>query len=384
MINIRFQRLLIVLIFFCTLFTYSIVRSDLNTERVAHLNKAKLVATELRESENYYDQIAGAGTLVEFGDKEALQFIADNLNHTDWVLMRSAIDTLISVRHPSGVDVIYKAAETIQETVFLKFLTESLSFKAREDMGEFLVDLLEVNDQWVKKYAMQAIDFIDFDGKQETLSRLVESNKSDPIVKAYASMALITSDSTAEDVQRLIKMAQEGDSSAQEAAAVALGRVDSKDTRQALRILRNSKYPKVSMAALASEVGYGIPDAKKRLIDIMSAGKGLDPSVAAASLRRMPVRVSDSVTKELIACCKVSSDVGTRILEAWSNMSEVPAHIYKWGLENENPDIKLQGIWLVGQTGANKYLSNVVRAMDDGDPGIRGMAAWSTVMLLQQ
>ena len=138
------------------------------------------------------------------------------------------------------------------------------------------------------------------------------------------------------------------------------------------------------MAALASEVGYGIPDAKERLIEIMSAGKGLDPSVAAASLRRMPVRVSESVTKELIACCKVSSDVGTRILEAWSNMSEVPAHIYRWGLENENPDIKLQGIWLVGQTGAYAFLSDVVRAMDDSDPGIRGMAAWSTVMLLQQ
>ena len=196
MINIRFQTLLIVLIFLCTLLTCNMVHSELNTERVAHLNKAKLVATELRESENYYDQIAGAGTLVEFGDKEALQFIADNLNHTDWVLMRSAIDTLISVRHPSGVDVIYKAAETIKETVFLKFLTESLSFKARDDMGEFLVDLLDVDDQWVKKHAMQAIDFIDFDGKQETLNRLVESNKSDPIVRAYASMALITSDST--------------------------------------------------------------------------------------------------------------------------------------------------------------------------------------------
>ena len=39
--------------------------------------------------------------------------------------------------------------------------------------------------------------------------------------------------------------------------------------------------------------------------------------------------------------------------------AEIPAHIYRWGLENENPDIQLQGIWLVGQTGASKYLSNV-------------------------
>ena len=76
--------------------------------------------------------------------------------------------------------------------------------------------------------------------------------------------------------------------------------------------------------------------------------------------------------------------MGTRILEAWSNMPEVPSHVYRWGLENENPDIQLQGIWLVGQTGASKYLSSVTAAMDNADPGIRGMAAWSTVMLLQQ
>ena len=185
LINIRFQRLLIVLIFLCTLLTCNMAYSELTTERLAHLNKARLVAKELRNSDNYYDQIAGAGTLVEFGDKEALQFIADNLNHTDWVLMRSAIDTLISVRHPSGVDVIYRAAETIKDTVFLKFLTESLSFKARDDMGEFLVELLNEDDQWVKKHAMQAIDFIDFGGKEETLNRLVESDDSDPIIRAY-------------------------------------------------------------------------------------------------------------------------------------------------------------------------------------------------------
>ena len=51
------------------------------------------------------------------------------------------------------------------------------------------------------------------------------------------------------------------------------------------------------MAALASEVGYGIQDAKDRLIAIITAGKGLDLSVAAASIRRMPVKISEQVTK---------------------------------------------------------------------------------------
>ena len=47
-------------------------------------------------------------------------------------------------------------------------------------------------------------------------------------------MALITSESDEDAVKRLIKMAIEGDSSAQEAAAVALGRVDTEETRQTL------------------------------------------------------------------------------------------------------------------------------------------------------
>ena len=230
-------------------------------DRSSLLNRAKTVATELRNSENYYNQISGAGILVEFGDKVALQFIADNLSHTDWVLLRSAIDTLISVRHPSGVDVIYRAAETIKETVFLKFLTESLSYQARDDMGEFLIDLLEEDDQWVKKHAMQAIDFIDFPDKKEALKQLLESETSDPVIKAYSAMALITSNSSREEIERLVKISEDGDSSAKEAAAVALGRVDSKRTREVLRNLRNSRYPKVSIAALASEVGFGIKDA---------------------------------------------------------------------------------------------------------------------------
>jgi len=75
-------------------------------DKEALINRARQVAVELRRSENYYDQIAGAGTLVELGDKDALQFIADNLSHTDWVVLRSAIDTLLSVQHPAGVDVI--------------------------------------------------------------------------------------------------------------------------------------------------------------------------------------------------------------------------------------------------------------------------------------
>ncbi len=363
----------------------SLCADEISSEsREALIDRARSVALALKDSENYYDKITGAGTLVELGDKEALRFIAESLGQNDWVLLRSAIDTLLSVQHPSGTDVVYRAAETINDRVFLKFLAESLTHKAREDMSGFLIDLLEEDDQWVKKHAMQALDFIEFENKKKILSDLASSEERDKVIRAYAYMGLVKRDATAEEIENIIKIAKEWDSSAKEAAAVALGRVDSKRSREVLRELRNSRYPKVSIAALASEVGFGLEDSRDRLIEIIVSGKGLDPSVAAASLRRMPRDVSESLTRELIECCEISSDVGTRLLEAWSNISSIPADIYKWGLTNDNPDIRLQGIWLVGYTAASEYLNEIVMFLDDDDSGIRGMAAWSIVRLLLQ
>ena len=353
-------------------------------KREVLIEQARSVAIALKESENYYDKITGAGTLVELGDKEALRFIVESLAENDWVLLRSAIDTLLSVQHPSGTDVVYRAAERINDRVFLKFLAESLTHKAREDMSGFLIDLLEEDDQWVKKHAMQALDFIEFEDKKKILTDLAQSEKRDKVIRAYAYMGLIDAEATDGEIENIIRIAKEWDSSAKEAAAVALGRVDSERSRETLRQLRDSQYPKVSIAALASEVGFGLDDSKERLKEIILNGKGLDPSVAAASLRRMPRDVSLALTRELIKCCDISSDVGTRLLEAWSNISSVPADIYKWGLTNGNPDIRLQGIWLVGYTEASEYLEEIVMFLDDDDSGIRGMAAWSTVRLLLQ
>ena len=96
------------------------------------------VARDLRESEDVYDQIAGAGTLVEIGDKDSLQFLVDHLSHTDWSMMRSAIDTLLNVEHPAGLDVIYRYAAATKDAMFMKFLAESCASHPREDMADSL------------------------------------------------------------------------------------------------------------------------------------------------------------------------------------------------------------------------------------------------------
>ena len=86
------------------------------------VREAIQVAKELRASESYYDQYAGAGILVDIGDKDSLQFLVDGLADNDWVLMRSAIDTLLTVRHPYGLDVLYRYAEQTTDAIFMKFL----------------------------------------------------------------------------------------------------------------------------------------------------------------------------------------------------------------------------------------------------------------------
>jgi HEAT repeat protein len=101
------------------------------------VREAVAVARQLRHSDNAFDQIAAAGTLVDVGDKEALQFLSDTMDHTDWALMRSAIDMLLNVQHPAGVDLIYRAAQRNRDGVFVKFLSESLATRPREDMAEF-------------------------------------------------------------------------------------------------------------------------------------------------------------------------------------------------------------------------------------------------------
>ncbi|MDC1127990.1 HEAT repeat domain-containing protein, partial [Gammaproteobacteria bacterium] len=85
------------------------------------------VARDLMASESYYDQYQGAGILVEIGDKTALQLLADGLADTDWVLMRSAIDQLLTVEHPNGLDLLYRYADITDDAMFFKFLSESLA-----------------------------------------------------------------------------------------------------------------------------------------------------------------------------------------------------------------------------------------------------------------
>ncbi|MCZ6773802.1 MAG: hypothetical protein O7G83_17740 [Proteobacteria bacterium] len=356
---------------------------SLATDEERVVRDAVEVARELLESDDFYDQIAGAGTLVDIGDMESLQFLTDYMDHDDWSLQRAAIDMMLSVQHPAGLDLIYRLASIRTTGVFMKFLTESIASKPREDMAEFLMGaLVQSDDPWIQRYALQALAIMPVDDKEARITAFAEAESTYATARAYAYYVLMDTPSREKSLAKLIEISSSGDNQAQEAAAVGLGLVDNDETKAALAYMRSLDSPTVQIAALTSAAGFGVEDAISQLIDTIVNGKGLDSSVAAASIRRVPADVAVQISETLLSCCELSSDSGTRLIESWGWIDADPAKIYAWSLRHENSDIRMQGVWLVGQREDSEYLDEIIPMLKDDDSGIRGMAAWSIVRLL--
>ena len=356
---------------------------SLATDEERAVRDAVEVAQELFVSDDFYDQIAGAGTLVDIGDKESLQFLTDFMDHDDWSLMRAAIDMMLSVQHPAGVDLIYRLASIRTTGVFMKFLVESIASKPREDMAEFLMNaIMESDDSWVQRYALQALAVMPLDDKEARITAFAEDESTYLTERAYAYYALMDTPSRENSLARLIEISSTGDSLAQEVAAVGLGLVDNDETKAALAYMQSLDAPTVQLAAMASVAGFGAEDAIAQLIDTIVNGKGLDASVAAASIRRLPVDIAVQISETLMSCCELNSDSAARLIESWGWVEADPAKIYDWGLYHENPDIRMQAVWLVGQREDSEYLDEIIPMLKDDDSGIKGMAAWSIVRLL--
>ena len=127
----------------------------------------------------------------------------------------------MSVSHPSAPDIISRAIERIDDDVFLKFVTESLSKRTRPDMYFILLDLVESEDPWVVKHSMQSLDMIEFDGKKKMYLDFINSADTEEIIEAYAYMGLARLDPLNVEVQnKLIGFANDGTKDTREAAAV--------------------------------------------------------------------------------------------------------------------------------------------------------------------
>ncbi len=357
--------------------------TDSDAEAASRLvREAVSVARQLRKSDNIYDQVAAAGTLVDVGDKESLQFLADTLSHGDWSIMRSAIDMLLNVQHPAGIDLIYRAAQQNPEGVFVKFLSESLATRPREDMAEFLMNALNADDSWVKKHALQALATLPFNDKEKRIRSIAEDEKQDSMTRAYAYYVLMDTAARQQSLDKLLDLAVNGSPDAQEAAAVGLGLVKNAKTQAALRTLENSDNARAQLAAYASEAGFGADAAISKIVDKIVHGDGMESSVAAASVRRMPGPIATQISELVTTCCKLDTEAAARLLESWATIDADPTKMLDWGLHNADASVRMQAVWLVGERQDRKHLKVIGPMLKDSDSGIRAMASWAIVRIL--
>ncbi len=345
------------------------------------IDAAAAVARELHASDNFYDQILGAGTLVDLGDREALQFLVDMLSHPDLSLQRSAIDTLLEVAHPDAVDVLHRLVTTDGQQRFAKFISESLASRPREHLGSLLLDILALEDEWITRHALQALGRMRLAADAPAVRELAADAGRSAVSRAYAHYVLSGAAEQEATLQALVDIAVAGSAEAREIAAIGLGRIDTQRAREALEGMHGALDPRVRLAVLTSEAGFGDKSALAELTAMIARGGGQDAPTAAATLRRMPPRIAAQITAVLLECCELETGAAVRLLESWGWIDADAGPVLRWGLASTDPMVRMQAAWLAGQRTERARLDALLVLLDDADDGVRGMAAWSVVRL---
>lgn len=341
------------------------------------VNDAVSVARKLYQSENLYDQILGAGTLSDIGDRHALALLEEVAQSSDIVYQRSAIDTLIGVQHPNGIDLMYRLAA--ENKMFAQFLAQSLATNPREDMSDFLLSQLRNSKPLVQQYAMQAlVHQKDSDSAVDIVNELIASPGVLLTTQAYGYYYLAHRGLGKDIEDRLLDVVATGDMNQREVAAVALRYLDSPASREALERLQRSSDARVSLAAMSSQAALGNEQSLAELMNVIARGKSLNAEVGASAIRRLPPELAHQLSLKLFAL-NLRPDPGSRLLESWRAIEWDASDIYAWGLANQNVDVRMQTIWLIGQRQERGRLEELAAFLADENPRIRGMAAWAIV-----
>ena len=357
--------------------TMGFIQSVMGQSDSSIVNRAVETARALLDSSNPYDQILGAGTLSDVGDKDALAFLEEHAMGSDIVFQRSAIDTLIGIQHPNGIDLIYRLAS--QSASFTRFLTQSLATNPRDDMGEYLLGVLRASKPDVQRYAIQALAHMEVSASaDEIINEVVSSPDAEPTTKAYGYYYLAQRGYGADVEARLLDLITTGDLTQREVVAVALAHLPTELALEGLVKLERSSDARVALAALSSHAALGDAESIEKLGNIIATGTNLNAEVGASAIRRLPPKVAHQLSVALFAR-NLRPDPGGRLLEAWRAIEHDASDIYAWGLQHKNEDVRLQTLWLVGERQERGMLKQLGGYLNDASPAIRGMAAWAIV-----
>ncbi len=343
------------------------------------IHDAVRVAHTMLAAEDVYDRILAAGALVETGDKGALETLVKYAAANDFVIKRSAIDTLLSTNHPNGVDMIMRVAE--RDSVTLTLMIESLAATPRGDLEDVLIGALTSDKAYVRKNALQALSNIDTEQVNTAVHRLTDNPQETPTVRAYGYYTLAANGHGAEFGKQVIAIAHTGETSDErEVAAATLGHIDTEASKAALtQVALQDADGRVKLAAIASSAGLHDNDALAKLIEVIAYGKPLEATIMAGAIRRLPLAVAREVTKTLISCCPLPPDTATRLLESWGWIGGDAGFLYQWGLAHKEADVRLQTLWLIGHRRDASTVKELSTYLKDQNPGIRTMAAWAII-----
>lgn len=345
----------------------------------AAIHDAVRVARRMVLSEDVYDRILAAGALVEIGDKPALEMLVKYAAANDFVIKRSAVDTLLSTEHPNGVDMVMRVAES--DEVTLTLMIESLAATPREDLEDLLLAALGSGKAYVRKNALQALSHIDTKRVNVAVTALTGNPDELPTVRAYGYYQLAATGHGAALGPEVIRIAEQGETGDErEVAAAALGRIGTAEARATLTKLAESDTDgRVKLAAIASSAGLKDDDAIAKMIKVVAYGKPMEATVMAGAIRRLPPDIVRKLTETLISCCKLPSDTATRLLESWGWIGGDATFLYTWGLAHEETDVRLQTLWLIGQRRDASAVGTITSYLKDPNPAIRTMAAWAII-----
>ncbi len=343
------------------------------------VHDAVRVARMMLTSEDVYDRILAAGALVETGDKAALETLVKYAAANDFVIKRSAIDTLLSTNHPNGVDMIMRVAE--RDSVTLTLMIESLAATPRGDLEDVLIEALSSDKAYVRKNALQALSNIDTEQVNTAVHRITDNPKETPTVRAYGYYTLATNGHGADIGKQVITIAHTGETSDErEVAAATLGHIDTAASKAVLtQMALQDADGRVKLAAIASSAGLKDSDAIAKLIEVIAYGKPMEATIMAGAIRRLPLAVVRDVTQTLISCCPLPPDTATRLLESWGWIGGDAAFLYQWGLAHQEADVRLQTLWLIGHRRDASSVKDLGAYLKDENPGIRTMAAWAII-----
>ena len=350
------------------------VRAEPAHDRALHA--AVHVARQMMESRDIYNRILAAGALSDIGDTKALGVLEKCLTVDDTVIQRSAIDTLITANHPNSLDLLFKSASRSSEVLGL--MAESLASIPRNDMGELLAKALHEDSDFVKKHALQALVRAPGSGEEAEVRKVANSPGTSPVIKAYAHYTLLAGGEK-KLAPELFKAANSSSVDIREIAAVGLGLVDTKESRDTLKTLGKETDKRVAVAAVASSAGLGDQDAVGKIIQVIAYGQPMESTVMAGAMKRLPPTLALQITETLLTCCRLKGDAATRLLESWGFIAANPSKIYTWGLAHADADVRMQTLWVIGQRRDAAAISLAAPFLDDQDDGIRGMAAWAII-----